>query len=1037
MARRRKIRKVRKAHPRLFRYLTIFGATIGIASGTAFSAIMAIDAAKGDLISEDVREYTASFSSEGSILSKTTYKRGEPLEMPQNPEHSIDGESNYFFIGWDTNKNGIPDFIPPNAYYSFEAEAVYFRTGKFDLDFLDLLNMDLEDLLQLLEDLNIDWEQFMSMFNIDPEMLMQLLGETLVLTYNTRPGTTESPIYFRSTSYGDFDYGKKTFKNPNCYDVSRISDNSVNPLSFTAYKLKKLEDLGVLPSNFGFINYDITFAASQDYYPVPDCEYSNNSNEIINSDAHYILEPKNNKYQTSAVYCPAFGYVIDLLDAVPLTGTVARDEKKYYDYAIENYTSIPREYEQVIDEMIEDNGWYPEETYQVDSIAAYVSSLGQCSLFNDDGTVDINSYLNSQKKSSDPVMDLITTQRGSDLDFNTTAVMLFRRLNIPARLVKGYVTAGSSATKTNSIYLVNQHYWCEIYIKGTGWMICDCMDFSAVLGTNPYKDIDQSNTPLQDKHVLDRIVVHQPDQKYREYVVGDEFDYTHGSLTAYFKDGQSVNLNFNSPGVTVEGFDSTAAGAYKITITYEYEGVQKSASFYITVKDSKKKLSFIEFDTSGAKDWYYEGEEIDTSGVVATGHYDDGTTGPLSAAVTYSSGFSSVRRTNPYTVTVGVYNSDTADLALNSKQTTYQVRVYYRRIDEIVVTNELDKDEYYAHEKFSAAGLEFKFLNYKGDLETLASSRYTITAPTQTQMDKAGDYVYKISYTNDYEKNTITKEIPIKVLDNKPKDLTVTGYKDTYYVGEPFDKAEFLKNASAIATFDHTDPESIETSKLSVVTPDLTMEGDTTVEISYSNGVDPKVTATVPISVIVTSGTIDIKSYSIEDETEYTYNGQSHSNVTCTYDQPSNLPSFLHAVVDMGETGSKDNGRDVDEHHVQPTGVRILDSNNVDYTYAYNYTIGENGDGVTYYVNPRSVTITLSPANASYKKGENVVVNVSADGLASGDTASFIGGVSFDYVGTYSNYFKDFGSVRITRYGVDVTHCYDITYVYKSVVITD
>ena len=207
MGRRRRIARG-IGHPRFFRYLTIFGASIGMLSSSAFAVIMGVDAAKGDFINDEVREYTASFSSEGTLISKMTYKRGEELQIPENPTHEIDGESNYFFIGWDTNGNGIPDVVPSRAYYSFDAEAVYFRTGKFDLNFLDLLNMDLEDLLALLDSLNIDWEQFMSMFNIDPEALMEwLMGQT-VLTFTTDPSPSSFPTYFRSTSYGDFDYNK-------------------------------------------------------------------------------------------------------------------------------------------------------------------------------------------------------------------------------------------------------------------------------------------------------------------------------------------------------------------------------------------------------------------------------------------------------------------------------------------------------------------------------------------------------------------------------------------------------------------------------------------------------------------------------------------------------------------------------------------------------------------------------------------------------------------------------------------------------------
>ena len=80
---RRRTKVIGKGHPRLFKYLTIFGATLGIISSSTFAVVMGIDAAKGDLITDTLREYTASFSSEGTILSKKTYKRGEQLEIPE------------------------------------------------------------------------------------------------------------------------------------------------------------------------------------------------------------------------------------------------------------------------------------------------------------------------------------------------------------------------------------------------------------------------------------------------------------------------------------------------------------------------------------------------------------------------------------------------------------------------------------------------------------------------------------------------------------------------------------------------------------------------------------------------------------------------------------------------------------------------------------------------------------------------------------------------------------------------------------------
>ena len=789
----------KKAHPIFFRNLTIFGASLGIIGSTAFAGIMGTDAVRGDLIVDEVREYTASFSSEGSIITKGTYKRGEDLEIPENPEHSIDGENNYFFIGWDTNGNGIPDYVPKKAYYSFDAEAVYFTTGKFDLDFLDLLNMDLEDLLKLLEDLNIDWEQFMSMFNIDPEMLMDWLMSQTVLTFETTPSSSEYPTYFRSTSYGNFDYAKKSFRAPDYYDSSLISDGSVNPLSYTAYKLHKLDEMGLLPYGFGFTNYDITFNAVEDYYPVPDCESSNSMNEFIDSDAHYLDQSIDNHYETSAAYCPAIGYVIDLFNALPLTGAVGRDEKAYYKYALENYTEIPHEYEDVIDGMIEENGWYEGELYQVDEIAYYVSSLGQCSLFNDDGSVDMSSYMNMQKKASDPVRDLIRDKKGSDLDFNTTAVMLFRRLKIPARLVKGYVAIGSQPGE-NSITLFNQHYWCEIYVKGTGWMICDCMDMTNFLGTNPYEGLVKENTPLENKHILDHIRVTAPAKK--EYFVGEDLEIAGGSLTAYFQDDSTSRMRLNASGVELTGFDSSEPGDCTVRVGYTYEGVTKFDTFQVKIKAQNANLVNVVFNFEGAKKKYYVNDKLDTSGVLATAYYDDDTTANVSNRLSY----------NALEVFDAEGNFDVVAFYTENGVTFsdfYVVNVVKDYPTSLEIITPPTKTKYFVADKLLLDGLSIKITYESGK-----SVQRDYMGSVDDQIDEvefsisifdtvnANQPVY-VRLWNDKTASYVSGSFNVEVVKNNMLNITPNNFKTSYSMGEYFDIDEFVKDSYFVCEMDN------------------------------------------------------------------------------------------------------------------------------------------------------------------------------------------------------------------------------------------
>ena len=388
------------------------------------------------------------------------------------------------------------------------------------------------------------------------------------------------PTYFRCTSFGDFDYAKKTFKEPDYYDAaSMISDGSVHPLCYLGYKIEKLYDLGVLPEGFSMTNYEISYDKEFTYYPTPECQTQNDNNALTNSDAYYISAPIDGKYSCQACYLPAYSYVIDILKALPVTGAVNRDEKAYYKYALDHYTLIPQEYENIIDEMIYENGWYQEELSQVDSIASYVSKLGRCSLFNEDGSVDV-TINGSRYQSDDPVTGLINNGVGSDFDFNTVAVMIFRRLNIPARMVQGYLTVGNEQG-INYVTPLNQHYWAEIYVKGTGWMILDAMDLEAIVGINPYGSLDMTNGPLRGDHILERIVVTAPNKT--EYYQGEELDISGGYITAYFKDGTDSRMTLDASGVSVTGFDSSAVGVKTITVSYTYEGVTKSGNFIVTV----------------------------------------------------------------------------------------------------------------------------------------------------------------------------------------------------------------------------------------------------------------------------------------------------------------------------------------------------------------------------------------------------------------------------------------------------------------------
>ena len=836
-------------HNKFFKVLTICGASLGLLASSTFSILLGLDMnGHNKFITNELRQYTAKFVNEGSLISEATYARGEEIEKPENPSHEIDGENNYIFIGWDTTGNGLPDVVPTRIYYSFTANAVYLSTGKFDLSFLDLTNMDLETLLKLLETLNIDWEQFMDMFNIDPETLMEWLSKNAVLTFEA--DESRYLAYFRSTSYGDYNYSKKKFNAPDYYDSSNISTDSINPLSYTADKVHNAYSIsGTLPPTFNFVNYDITFKSKQDYYPVPDCEYTEYSDNFIDSDAHYLKKPIDNQYSTYAAYVPAMNNVIELLSLVPFSnGSITSDERNYYKYALEKYTSIPKEYESVIDGIIKENDWYERDYGQVNSIGAYVENLGSCSIFKD-GEINLN-----YKKNKDPVMGLIENKEGSDLDFNVTAMMIFRRLEIPARIVKGYL-APSIQQGYNEITLLQQHYWCEIYVKNIGWMICDCMNAEEFLGTNPYGDLDKKSNPLEMDKYLERIEVTAPEKT--EYYQYESPDRSGMVITAYYSDGSVADIP--SYKCQIEGFDTNEIGTKTVTVTYEENTFVASDDFEITVIERPNTVDRVEFNVDEVKKEFYVGQTFESKGLKCTVYYVDGTEADISNLERVDSSMVNMNYPGNYSVYAYVILED------HTYPYEYPVTVLEDTPESIEVTKKPTKLKYFVGDSLDPTGIEVTMTTQTGKKSILKNDQLSYS-PGVFSFDSAYTYpreqdvtVEYYTYDRYYNLNVLRTTFEVTVEINEVESIRLENYKDEYTLGDSFILDEFKEEEFKVYIKYATGGEvEVDPSLITFVTPDLSTAGDSHVTVKYTENGDTT-SQDIPIQV----SALDEKEFSV------------------------------------------------------------------------------------------------------------------------------------------------------------------------------
>lgn len=177
--------------------------------------------------------------------------------------------------------------------------------------------------------------------------------------------------------------------------------------------------------------------------------------------------------------------------------------------------------------------------------------------------------------------------------------------------------------------IVTDYTWSPKIITGTMFYQKDEVDV-----TISYTEGEITKTAIQKikmeggagDAVLDSIKVTTPPTKLN-YKVGDFFDKTGMVVTAYYSDGAySTITNYNVFPTTALTEDDTY-----VTINYNENGESKTTMQNITVAQEEedppttKVLSSIEKTTSPTKVSYQEGEKFDTTGMVITAIYSDGT----------------------------------------------------------------------------------------------------------------------------------------------------------------------------------------------------------------------------------------------------------------------------------------------------------------------------------------------------------------------------------------------------------------------------
>ena len=154
-----------------------------------------------------------------------------------------------------------------------------------------------------------------------------------------------------------------------------------------------------------------------------------------------------------------------------------------------------------------------------------------------------------------------------------------------------------------------------------------------------------------------------------EYFVGDSYDETGLVVNVVYNNGTNKDI---TTGFTTSGFSSASAG--KNTVTVSYEGF--TATFDVTIK--AVELTGIEIAKQPNKTTFNTGDELDTTGLVLTLKYNNGTTGTTDKGYTVSGYDTDTAGEQTITVT---YQGVTATY----KVTLNQSYADYKEVDAAII----------------------------------------------------------------------------------------------------------------------------------------------------------------------------------------------------------------------------------------------------------------------------------------------------------------------------------------------------------------
>ena len=250
------------------------------------------------------------------------------------------------------------------------------------------------------------------------------------------------------------------------------------------------------------------------------------------------------------------------------------------------------------------------------------------------------------------------------------------------------------------------------------------------------------------------------------YTVGEELTLDGLKVTASYSDNTGKDVT-EAADVDTSACDMNAAGTYTVTVSYTEGEVTKTDSFEITVKDTAVEpgeavLTGISV-TAPEKTAYTVGEELTLDGLKVTASYSDNTGKDVTEAADVDTSTCDMNAAGTYTVTVSYTEGEV------TKTDSFEITVKDAAVEpgEAVLTGieaaAPEKTVYTVGDKLDLTGLKITASYSDGATKDVTEAADVDTSASD--MDKAGTYTVKVSYTENGITVSDTFQIKVELKD--------------------------------------------------------------------------------------------------------------------------------------------------------------------------------------------------------------------------------------------------------------------------------